>query len=587
MTSRHADPKTFFDAPDAVAIRVEPDELFGLLTRSLQLPQDQAALVTRRQGDRVVCRPGSTLSGDDATDILLVRTSPLAVSCDGLTATSVDHYQCSVTATLRVTLIPDAGELASFRKSVMGNSRTVRDADVRQYFEPHLVKAVALAAEGRGVEVLIEAKTSDAIAAEIAHQLKGPAFSAGLKIDRPIDVGFDSHVYRQVRRSRADAQRRCEEFTARRRIERAAEMAQEQHAEHLSELVNKLRQQADQNPRLELADLLRTFSEVDRGELYGAIFASCYGQTNTQSIVVGSGGELLWFDPKSLDTPVRRMLIPDSAGSVRSVQVYVDASGRRRLLIGASTGVHEVSADGDENPQTYRVQAGDNVRGGVNSVALSGDRILASHSELGLLSWLRGSDGPATLILSDRTRHARTVRAVQFFNGDIFFSIDDTVSRVRADELEAAPIDFRGSGSSITAVCATTDGVFAGNADGEILYWSYETPDQPTLLNAARRRSAESVTLLDLGGVKRLFYTDTSLAVSARVIGDTFTCRYEAGGQTLLRAEAAADVIVATNELRDRIICWTPGDPAKPYAVAQVARLTGHSIQDVCLVPSA
>ena len=93
--------------------------------------------------------------------------------------------------------------------------------------------------------------------------------------------------------------------------------------------------------------------------------------------------------------------------------------------------------------------------------------------------------------------------------------------------------------------------------------------------------------MLDFGGLKRLFYTDTSVAVFARVLGDTFTCRYEAAGQTLRRVEVAPDVIVATNEIRDRLVFWRPSRPDTPLAVVAVSPLTGHSIQDVTLVPTA
>ena len=70
------------------------------------------------------------------------------------------------------------------------------------------------------------------------------------------------------------------------------------------------------------------------------------------------------------------------------------------------------------------------------------------------------------------------------------------------------------------------------------------------------------------------------------MLGDSFTCRYEAGGQTLRRVEVAEDVIVATNDLRDRIICWHPNEPARPYANVGVAQMTGRSVQDVCLLPA-
>jgi hypothetical protein len=90
--------------------------------------------------------------------------------------------------------------------------------------------------------------------------------------------------------------------------------------------------------------------------------------------------------------------------------------------------------------------------------------------------------------------------------------------------------------------------------------------------------------MLATHGVKRLIFTDTSLAVHAEVIGDSFRCQYEAGGQTLRRVDVAPDLLVATSDLRDRLICWNPGKPAEPSCVVPVSRLCGHSIQDICLV---
>jgi hypothetical protein len=107
----------------------------------------------------------------------------------------------------------------------------------------------------------------------------------------------------------------------------------------------------------------------------------------------------------------------------------------------------------------------------------------------------------------------------------------------------------------------------------------------PQTIHAGSRRPAESVALLTTGGITRLFYTDSSLAVFSRVLGDTFTCRYESGGQTIRRAEVASDVITATTDARDRVIVWTINEPQKPAAVIPISQLTGRSVQDTCLVP--
>ena len=583
MTTRSTNPGEFFESPLAVALRARPSQLFGLLTKSVRLPPDRVGLVKRERGNRVLCRPGGEINERDVIDVLLVRLAPIRLRYESLTASSVDHHLCSVAVTLTVAPIAEASELASFDRAVVGTAGYADHDAVKAYFLPHVAKAAAAAAEGRGVEVLLGTRSSDDVAAEMIEQLKGPAFTAGLQLEGPIDARFDSTAYRQAQRARAEIQRRREEFAAQRRIAQAVQQAQNARAEHLTALLAQLREQADRNPKIELADLIRSFPETERGEIYNALFATCDGQMDTRSIVVGSGAELLVYEPTLLDRPVERITLPDRVGPVRSVHAHMDAAGERRLFVGAGTGVYELSIEDGKDVHTYAVEPPMNVRGGVNAVALVGDRIVASHSELGLLSWRRGSDEPAEFLLRDQTRDADAIRGVQFVNGDLFFSIDARVVQIQADDPNAEPREFVGSGSVITALCAA-DGVYAGNAEGEVLYWALDAPDQPQRLNSARRRPAESVVVLDFGTLQRLFYTDTSLAVLARVLGDTFTCRYEAGGQTLRRTEVASDLIVATNELRDRLICWRPGQPAKPYGVAQVARLTGRSIQDVCLL---
>jgi hypothetical protein len=186
------------------------------------------------------------------------------------------------------------------------------------------------------------------------------------------------------------------------------------------------------------------------------------------------------------------------------------------------------------------------------------------------------------------TREAKAVRGVEFFEGDLYASIDDRIIRWPADATEDCPSNvYTGSRSTITALCPTPAGLYAGNSDGDVLHWATGRDTAPDTLHSGSSRAVESLWLLYSHGVRRLVFTDTSLQVHARVLGDSFSCRYEAGGQTLRRVEVAPDMIVATNDLRDRLICWSPGQPAKPTTTIGVARICGHSMQDVCLVPKA
>ena len=215
---------------------------------------------------------------------------------------------------------------------------------------------------------------------------------------------------------------------------------------------------------------------------------------------------------------------------------------------------------------------------------MAGDLVYASHSELGLLCWNRSQPDSCTRCLEDLTRDARAVRNVHAAGDNVVFSVDDRVVAFKPGA-EDERREYTGSASVIPAALACGPVMFAGIADGQILQWPDGGTTAPRVLHGGSRRAAETVALLVSGGVGRLFYTDTTLAVFARVVGDTFTCRYEAGGQTLRRVEVAPDLIVATNDPRDRLLIWRPNRTGQPVAAIHVARLTTHSVQDVTLVP--
>jgi hypothetical protein len=148
------------------------------------------------------------------------------------------------------------------------------------------------------------------------------------------------------------------------------------------------------------------------------------------------------------------------------------------------------------------------------------------------------------------------------------------------------PTVLMGVNHPITSLSATKTHVLAGTADGMVLAWNrQDSSGDPDVLYGPTRRPVESINVLDSGGVARLFIADNSPGIHARVLRDTFSCQYLAGGQILRRAAAAPDLLVGTNEPRDRLICWKLHEPDRPAAIIPIARLTGHSIQDVCLIP--
>ena len=161
---------------------------------------------------------------------------------------------------------------------------------------------------------------------------------------------------------------------------------------------------------------------------------------------------------------------------MRSIQTARDADSDTVLLLGAATGIYRWPIDGAQPDLTLLVDGARSVRGGFNAATLVGGRVFASHSELGLCEWNLGEPTAVKRRFESMTREAKAVRAVQFLDGDLYCAIDDRVIRWPADDTSDRPTHiYTGSATTITALCPTSSGVFAGNGEGDILHWPVES----------------------------------------------------------------------------------------------------------------
>jgi len=586
MSGKFDADRLFRDAV-AVAALVPASQVFRLLARTITLPSGWAVMVFDSHGGQRVYAPGAVVAREEADDVLFVRATPLDLPLTHAALVSQDKYQCTATVEVRVSLIQERGELVSFRDRVLAGNRFVGVDTLVRLLQDCVREPLVEAAGSSSATALVDGQDREAWSRAVRDALEPVCFEAGLAMEAPPAVRFDSPTYRQVRVTEEQAVRRRAEHQARRQLEQAIETAQAEHLSHLESMLARLKQAADASPDVKLPDLMRTFSQSERGELYEALFAAEPASVSTRWIVVATAGGLLFFDPQSPGEVARAVNVSGGIGGIRSVQCLRAPDGTARLLAGAATGVYEFAPEGPEPSVVFRAGGAREVRGGFNGVALAGEAVWASHSELGLCRWQRASPGASENALEAFTRGARAIRDVKFHDGRIYCTVDDRVASIPADDPTAEPVWYTGSGAVLTALEIGSAGVVAGNAEGQILHWAGENRSVPQVLHAGSRRAAESVHLLGTGGVERLFFADTSLAISARVLGDTFVCRYEAGGQTLRRVEVAPDWLVAMNDVRDRLICWSPTKPAQPASVIPFARLTRHSVQDVCLVPAA
>ncbi len=571
---------------DVVAAIVPGREAFGLLTRTLDLPPYWTALVTTEHGETRVAPPGSEVDGRDVEEVMLVRTSPLRLAYAFKQLDSKDGFSCDAALTLEVQLIVDGSELAAFRKYMVAGERRVVVDDVQAALQTPMREAVARFVKSHSAADVVDVIDLSGLQDELADELQAPLFKIGLRFEGLHGASVDSQSYRQASRERSRLERERRQQDVRSQLRRAIEQAQDERLAHVRELLVRARVLAEESPQADLAEVLKTFDAAQRGELYEALWADDVSQGGTRWLVVVCGLELLYFDPSAPEQPVRRTLLETPAGPLRSIAYHRSADDTPVLCVGAAGGVLLVHAESSDLLGTYPAgsAAGRRIRGGFNSVALAGEFVLGAHSELGLWRWRIDKPDSGTQLLPEVTAGAQTVRHVQFAGGRVFVAVDSRIYSIRA-ACDQDPIIYEGSGETVTALLCDETCLYAGTTDGSILCWPMDHPASAETLQAGVGRAVESIGRLQTGGVERLLFTDTSTAVHAQVVGDAFRCRYEAGGQTIRRAEFAPDWIVGTNETRDRLFCWPTGKPSSPPTVLPVAQLSGRSIQDVCLVP--
>ena len=567
-----------------VAAFVDGDRLFGVFTRTLPVPPGWIAVASLKGGGERMARSGDALDGTDVSGVLLVRATACDVEISTASVSTSDHYLCDVRTRFALRVLGEPAEREAFRKNVMRSHAQLTVDRLAEYVTHPVDQSIRQAAASRTARELIDGDADAAIVAAIEAELKGPCFTGGIVVEGVVRVDVSSDGYEKVRTAQERAARRLGEHQAQRRLQEAIQTAHTDRIEHLETMLTRVSALAEQSPDVELPDLMRAFDQVQRGQLYQALFAAEAGHRVTQWLIVAAGSQLLFFDPAHCGSAARTVAIEGQAGALRSVQ-WAEVDGRPRLLLGAANGVY-VMAPGADKPETVLLFGdSESAAGGVNAVAAHKGRIVATHSKRGVTMWSIRESGPPVALCSDLTRGAPAVRAARF-DGDRFYcSVGERIVSLPADDLKSKPTIVTTLTSVISTLATAGGSIYAGTSAGEVVMIPVDEPERQQVIHAGSHRAVESIHVVEQGPVARLFYTDTTLAVFARVIGDTFTCRYEAGGQTLRRAEAAADYLAVTNDARDRVMVFATHSPEQPRAVIPVTQLTGRSVQDTCLVP--
>ncbi len=577
--------------PEVWAWLTTESTLRGMFPRRWCVPPYWVALSVSPSGERHIFPAGEDVAPAAGGEVTLVRTTPLSLALS-FEVPSHDGHQVAFTLNVQLEAVIELSELVSLRKNLLGSSTLVRKEDIRKRLHPALESDLRQFAGQNSIEDILRLSTDSPDAKlrdRLLSRLQEPLFLIGMKcLDLQI-ADIHSKTFEQTQKQQSDLRRQQNRQQMTEQIQSAIHQTQNSHLDHLTQMLERMKQMASNSSNVRLADIIAAFSSDERAELYQALLTSAVPTVSTQWIAAACGHQIVFLDPQNRFTVSHRLDLSPDIGPLRSIR-FAEDPDHRRLLVGAAWGIHVVDADAMQSCGVYsaRPEHPEAVRSGFNDAIIAGDRLLGTHSQLGLCCWRLNSEECVSL-LSEHTRQAAVVRNVRYANNRIWLSVDhEVISFSPADSTQDQinPQKYTGIASPITALAITSTHVWAGTADGQIIQWDIEQPAAVRSIHHGIRRPVETLAIVDEGGWERFFFTDTSSAVHVQVIGDSFSQNYSASDQTIRRAAAAPDWIVGINEIRDRLLCWNTRDPRTPPAIIPLTQMIGHTIQDVCAIPN-
>lgn len=603
--------------PTVVAVAVRGPDWPRPLLSDVPIPDAWMGLVESPDGRRRFVPAGQDPRPEREDRLTLVRNRavsvPLVVKAVAASCGSEVDAECELLirwdarevdlAALREALLP-SGSLSLSRLAsavVDGGGRVA------------LTKFVS----GRTAESLLRDDLRDELRDALSDALQRFCFECGCRVERVARLICRSESYQRRQAAAREAAQRVEQIRAREAVEAAAREAALRRLDEMSALLEKLKAASPGDSSMRWHELLPALTPAERGRLLENLWRITPNRVVARGLVVAAGDECAWLDPADPDRIVRRRVLPGELGGVRSVQY---CPRRDWLLVGAAAGVWAVHASDGEVVGQFAVPGAGQPRTGFNAAAIVGDRVFATHSQLGCWSWPLHGGGEATQVFGRRAdepagatsvpgalpslptvgRHSvehsmsspatprgggapRSVRAVTALaDGRAAFAADD---RVYVSD-GGVPVEIGRYGDVVHALAADGDDVYIGTESGRVLRVSLGQPED-TWVPFRRSGPVESIVVRRWNDLVELVVPAGPLGICAVYEQEGVVSPLMESALPIRRAWACDDLVVGLSERRDRLVVLAAGHPARGGVDVPIARLLASSVQDVCIVTGA
>lgn len=638
---------------DQVALRLCPSDQSALPWKRVVVPWGACALVllpakALAKAGTSDLHAGFLPSGDRLTgrlETLLVKTGPVSVPCEFPNLISQDGFAFTVLCTLVFGLAQEnVSCLEEFSRSLFPTGREFTVSDLRAAVWQDAKNALCdFFRRRRAAELCVPTSSGSTPQEALREWLERALFGRGFVFARLSDLASNSPDYDRHCQDRRHQEERIllheDALTEqKRRAELFRGVANLLEDRSLHEVLERIpdsrlrsllyaRWVTDNLAHLEPSELprrLEGWSDELLGKLFetlsnpplddpsGRAFLGKQGALPKRGqIWAVSGKSLLKISPDRVEKieEERKFEVP-----LRSVRL--DREGNEtRLLVGWKRGVYvlDPSAEsplsqveglraggpGDSEPRLYRLPETAVRKGGVNSAALSGPWLYATHSDCGLVRWnLADPDRPAEFLFESLTRGNRTTRAITSAEGVLYFASGSRVYRFdpRGETSEPQPL--------VPQAPAPVTGLASGNGSlsascgehnqGAVCVWSLGDPGRPPEL-LRERHPVPGVGFCSLGGIPHVLFSGLDHLpfaskgrgfVRAHWVGHELETRFDSPQSAVGLVQGSSDYLVAADPTGWRLMVWETGRPQQPAAQLDLAGRFRHPVYDLVLEPA-